>query len=333
MASGAPIPESFVEHLQRAARRHFGDTASVANIKALSGGASAETWQFDVITPEARLALILQRAAGTQQFEASLDRSLQGQVQASAYRGGVPVAPVQFICDELDELGNGYVMSRIEGETLGPRILKLHEYSGARAAMTRQCGAILARIHGLDTSLLPPLPSRAARDSFHTMQAIYRRCGVELPVFELALQWLEDNLPEPVATTLVHGDFRLGNLIVGPEGIRAVLDWEMAHIGDRAEDFGWISVPSWRFGQLDNEVGGFGKLRDLIAFYESAGGEALDPKRVRFWQVLGCLKWGLVCLFFAFQHLNGDVRGIERAVIGRRTSETELDLLRLLDGD
>jgi aminoglycoside phosphotransferase (APT) family kinase protein len=333
MTSGTSLTEDFTDRLRIAARRHFGPTVCIADVKALSGGASAETWQFDVITPESRVALILQRAAGAQQFEASLDRALQGKVQAAAHWGGVPVARVEFICDDLDGLGTGYVMSRVEGETLGPRILKLHEFAAARAVMTRQCGGILARIHDLDTQRLPRLPVRAARDTLNTMQAIYRRCGLELPVFELALQWLEDRVPDPVEATLVHGDFRLGNLIVGLEGIRAVLDWEMAHIGDRAEDFGWISVPSWRFGELDNEVGGFGKLQELVDFYRSAGGRDVDPASVKFWQVLGCLKWGLVCLFFAFQHLNGDARGIERAVIGRRTSETELDLLALMRGD
>jgi aminoglycoside phosphotransferase (APT) family kinase protein len=327
------VSEEFADRLASAARRYFGQPARIADLKALSGGASAETWQFDVITSESRLPLVLQRMAGAEQFEASLDRALQAQVQAAAFKNGVPVARVQFVFDDEDNLGIGYVMSRVEGETLGPRILKLDEFAAARAAMTRQCGEILASIHRIEADGLPRLPIKAPRDSLNSMQAIYRRCGVVLPVFELALQWLEDHLPMPVSTTLVHGDFRLGNLIVGAEGIRAVLDWEMAHIGDPAEDFGWICVPSWCFGQLDNEVGGFGKLRDLIDSYVSAGGRDVDPERVKFWQVLGCLKWGLVCLFFAFQYLNGDVPAIERAVIGRRTSETELDLLSLMRGD
>jgi aminoglycoside phosphotransferase (APT) family kinase protein len=320
------------DNLTIAIRRRFGDAAQVADLKALSGGASAETWQFDVVTAESRLPLILQRMAGTQQFEASLDRALQSRVQAAAFAGGVPVAQVQFAFDDADNLGNGFVMRRVEGETLGPRILKLDEFAAARAGMTRQCAEILVRIHGLDAKTLPVLPVREACDSLESLRAIYRSFGEELPVFELALQWLEDHLPSRGGTTLVHGDFRLGNFIVGAEGIRAVLDWEMAHIGDPAEDFGWICVPSWRFGKPDNEVGGFGKLGDLIACYGIAGGRAVDPERVRFWLVLGCLKWGLICLFFAFQYLNGDVPGIERAVIGRRTSETELDLLQLMRG-
>jgi aminoglycoside phosphotransferase (APT) family kinase protein len=319
-------------NLANAIRRRFGAAAQVVDLKALSGGASAETWQFDVITSGSRLPLILQRMAGARQFEASLDRALQARVQAAAFAGGVPVAQVQFAFDDADDLGNGFVMSRVEGETLGPRILKLDEFAAARAGMTRQCAEILVRIHGVDAKTLPALPLREARDSLDSLRLVYRGFAEELPVFELALQWLEDHLPSRGSTTLVHGDFRLGNFIVGAEGIRAVLDWEMAHIGDPAEDFGWICVPSWRFGRLENEVGGFGKLRDLFSSYETAGGCPMDPQRVRFWQVLGCLKWGLICLFFAFQYLNGDVPAIERAVIGRRTSETELDLLNLMRG-
>jgi aminoglycoside phosphotransferase (APT) family kinase protein len=327
------MSEELADNLAIAVARRFGPTARIAGLKALSGGASAETWQFDLITSESRLPLILQRMAAKGNFEASLDRARQAQVQTAAFEGGVPVARVQFVFDDADNLGNGFVMNRIEGETLGSRILKLDEFSAARAGMTRQCGEILHRIHALDRRSLPELRVRGARDSFDSLQGIYRRCGVELPVFELTLQWLEDHLPAAVETTLVHGDFRLGNFIVGADGIRAVLDWEMAHIGDPAEDFGWICVPSWRFGQLDREVGGFGNLAQLIAHYESAGGRAMDFKRVKFWQMLGCLKWGLICLFFAFQHLNGEVPSVERAAIGRRTSETELDLMSLMRGE
>jgi aminoglycoside phosphotransferase (APT) family kinase protein len=327
------MSSDFAERLATSVRRRFGPAAFVADLQALSGGASAETWRFDVVTPETKVPLILQRMAGKGQFEASLDRALQARVQTAAYEGGVPVAPVQFVLDDEDQLGNGYVMQRIEGETLGPRILKLDEYAAARAGMTRQCGTILARIHSLRLQSLPKLPTRAARDSLDSLAGIYRRFDVQLPVFELALQWLEDHMPGPVGTTLVHGDFRLGNLIVAADGIRAVLDWEMTHIGDPVEDFGWICVPSWRFGQLQNNVGGFGKLDDLIDAYAAAGGREVQPERVKFWQVLGCLKWGLICLYFGFQHLAGHAPGIERAVIGRRTSETELDLLELMKGD
>jgi aminoglycoside phosphotransferase (APT) family kinase protein len=330
VAEDPSAADTLSARLSAALQRHLGGPAKVVDLRSLSGGASAHTWQFDLLSADARVPLILQYGSGSEVFEASLDRSLQGRVQAAAFAAGLPVAEVLFVCDEGDKLGDGYVMRRIAGETLGTRILKRAEYAPARAALTAQCGAALARIHRLDTHVLPQLPRRGALESLGALTAIYRRDPLPLPVFELALQWLEDRLPAPVAPTLVHGDFRLGNLIVDEAGLRAVLDWEMTHLGDPAEDLGWISIPSWRFGRLENEVGGFGTLAGLSAAYQAAGGTLIEPERIRFWQVFGVLKWGLVCRFFAAQHLSGTARSVERAVIGRRTSETELDLLTLM---
>jgi aminoglycoside phosphotransferase (APT) family kinase protein len=149
-------------------------------------------------------------------------------------------------------------------------------------------------------------------------------------VFELALRWLADNDPGPSKdVTLVHGDFRLGNLVVGPDGVRAVLDWELAHLGDPMEDLGWICVNSWRFGEIDKPVGGFGSREDLFAGYEEAGRKA-DPERVKFWEVMGTLRWGVMCCGMMRRFRTGPDHSMERAMIGRRASETEIDLLRLL---
>jgi aminoglycoside phosphotransferase (APT) family kinase protein len=130
--------------------------------------------------------------------------------------------------------------------------------------------------------------------------------------------------------TLVHGDFRNGNLIVGPDGVRAVLDWELAHFGDPMEDLGWLCVNSWRFGIIDKPVGGFGQLSELIAGYESAGGGTVDPRRVILWQALGTLRWGVICLGMLARYESGKDRSIERAMIARRASEAEIDLLRII---
>jgi aminoglycoside phosphotransferase (APT) family kinase protein len=132
-----------------------------------------------------------------------------------------------------------------------------------------------------------------------------------------------------VPMTLLHGDFRHGNLIIGPDGVRAVLDWELAHIGDPMADLGWLCVNSWRFGQIDKPVGGFGQIADLMAGYEAGGGKP-DLARITFWQTLGSLRWGVMCLGMLASYESGDNRSIERAMIGRRTSETEIDLMRLL---
>ena len=131
---------------------------------------------------------------------------------------------------------------------------------------------------------------------------------------------------------LVHGDFRNGNFIVGPDGIRAVLDWELAHLGDPIEDLGWLCVKSWRFGVVDKVVGGFGDVPALLEAYRAAGGAPVDEETLRFWIVLGTIKWGVICVGQAFTHLNGIVRSIELATLGRRVAEMEWDLLDLLDG-
>jgi aminoglycoside phosphotransferase (APT) family kinase protein len=158
----------------------------------------------------------------------------------------------------------------------------------------------------------------------------YRAFSQPRPVFELALKWLRDNDPGPSAEiTLVHGDFRHGNLIIGADGIRAVLDWELAHLGDPMEDLGWICVNSWRFGEIDKPVGGFGTREELFAGYEATGRRA-DPARVMFWEVMGTLRWGVMCCGMMQRFRTSPERSIERAMIGRRASETEIDLLRLL---
>ena len=158
----------------------------------------------------------------------------------------------------------------------------------------------------------------------------YRSFDWPRPVFELALRWLRDHDPGPSQeVTLVHGDFRHGNLIIGPDGVRAVLDWELAHIGDPMEDLGWICVNSWRFGEIDKPVGGFGSREELFAGYEAAG-RRVDPDRVTFWEVMGTLRWGVMCCGMMQRFRTGPEHSIERAMIGRRASETEIDLLRLL---
>ena len=150
------------------------------------------------------------------------------------------------------------------------------------------------------------------------------------PVFELALRWLSNHDPGPSAeVTLVHGDFRHGNLIIGPDGVRAVLDWELAHLGDPMEDLGWVCVNSWRFGEIDKPVGGFGSREELFAGY-AEGGRRADPARVRFWEVMGTLRWGVMCCGMMQRFRSGPDHSMERAMIGRRASETEIDLLRLL---
>ena len=162
-------------------------------------------------------------------------------------------------------------------------------------------------------------------------EAVFRRTGACRPVLELAFRHLRACLPPPVAPCLVHGDFRTGNIMVDPRaGLVAVLDWELAHMGDPAEDLGWLCVNSWRFGAVERAVGGFGDLADLLAAYAQAGGAPVSPARVHYWQMVGSLKWAVMCLMMYEIFRSGADASLERAAIGRRVSECEADLLHLL---
>ena len=323
--------EEFARSLTRAASRHLGGMTIIEDLRPLSGGASAETWHFDALCGDTRHELILRLSPpGGKKDKVRLDRQTESQVLRAVERCAVPVPPIRFILDEDDGIGPGYAMQRVPGETIARKILRDDEYAGARDIMARQCGTILAGIHAVDTDRLPPLKKQPAEAGVKQLYAFYDAFGEKHPVFEFALRWLEDNAPQRTQPHLVHGDFRNGNFIVGPEGIRSVLDWELAHLGDPMEDLGWLCVNSWRFGNIDKPVGGFGTREDLFAGYEEAGGIRVNPASVHFWEVFGTLKWGLVCIVQAFTHLMGAKRSVELAAIGRRTSETQIDLLYLL---
>jgi aminoglycoside phosphotransferase (APT) family kinase protein len=304
----------------------------VANSVRLSGGASQETWSFDIVHPDGLIGAILRRAPSG--YGAAPSRAAGLNAEAAlmqlAYEAGVPSPRVLHVLAPRDELGTGFIMQRIAGETIPRKILRDDQFAQARPRLARQLGAVLAGIHGIDLAQLPELRRMTAATEIAELERDYRSLDWPRPVFELALRWLRDRDPGPSPEeTLVHGDFRHGNLIIGPDGLRAVLDWELAHIGDPMEDLGWVCVNSWRFGEIDKPVGGFGSREELFAGYEAAG-RRVDPSRVMFWEVMGTLRWGVMCCGMMQRFRSGPERSVERAMIGRRASETEIDLLRLL---
>ncbi len=298
----------------------------------LSGGASQETWSFDIVHPGGNIGAILRRSP--QGYGAAPTRAAGLDAEAAlmqlAHDAGLPSPKVMHVLRPDDGLGTGFVMTRIAGETIARKILRDAQYAEARPLLARQLGEVAAGIHGLDASQLPALRRMSAAREIADLGREYRGYGWPRPVFELALRWLREHDPGPSdEVTLVHGDFRHGNLIIGPDGLRAVLDWELAHLGDPMEDLGWICVNSWRFGEIDKPVGGFGSREELFAGYEAAG-RKVDADRVMFWEVMGTLRWGVMCCGMMQRFRAGPDHSMERAMIGRRASETEIDLLRLL---
>ncbi|MFP4002566.1 MAG: phosphotransferase family protein [Alphaproteobacteria bacterium] len=320
----------------KALARSIPGARKVTGLRRLTGGASRETWAFDLQADEGTLPLILRRApAGTAENPVStgIPLSAEARLIEAARAGGVPTPRVRHVLEGRDGLGEGYVMSRVPGETIPRRILRDDAFANVRPRLARQCGEILARIHAVPRAAVEgDLDVLDARAQLARYREIHESFGEPHPVFEAAFAWLAQRAGD-APQTFVHGDFRHGNLLIGPEGVTAVLDWELAHIGDPLEDLGWICVPSWRFGQLDRPVGGFGAREELISGYEAAGGAPVDRERMKFWEVFGSLKWGVMCQMMGHAHLSGMVRSLERAAIGRRVSETELDLVLMLRGE
>ncbi|MDB5474859.1 MAG: hypothetical protein JWP49_370 [Phenylobacterium sp.] len=325
--------------LSRLAVRLAGKGARAVDAQRLTGGASMETWAFAVEGPPnskggGREELILRRRSAPFDPESSRSTSLAAEaalIQA-ARSAGAPAPPLVHLCDEADGLGEAHVTRRIAGETLGRKINSDAKFDAVRGDLARQCGEVLARIHAAPPPAAAQLKTADAAIELGRYEEAYRATGAERPVLELAFQHLKKALPEPRPPVLLHGDFRNGNLIIDAEkGLAAVLDWELSHIGDPAEDLGWICVNSWRFGRPDRPVGGFGEYDDLLAGYAAAGGDPVPLERVRFWQALGSLKWGVMCLMMYASWATGAEASVERPMIGRRVSETEIDLINLLE--
>lgn len=315
--------------LTRLVKRLFGSEFHATEISHLSGGASQETWAFAAAGP-AHHALILRRTPQLATAKAGgLPIESEAALMRCAAAAGVPSPQVLHLLTQEDELGRGFVMARVEGETIARKILRDAPYAELRPRLAFELGGILARLHAIPLAALPPLRTVSAASEAAYLREVYAADGQPRPVFELAFRWIADHAPAEPEPVLVHGDFRLGNFIVDRAGVRAILDWELAHLGDPMRDLGWICTGSWRFGGIDKPVGGFGQLADLIAGYEAAGGGRVDPARLRFWEVFGSLRWGVMCLTMLSRFDRGD-RIVERAMIGRRASETEIDLLRLL---
>ena len=318
--------------LTRSVPSWYPGATGVAGAAKLSGGASQETWSFDIVHPQGKVGAILRRAPKGHGAAPTRAAGLEAEAKLMqlAHDAGLPSPKVLHLLQPEDDLGTGFVMQRVEGESIARKILRDELFAKARPLLARQLGRIAAGIHGLPRAQLPRLREMTAAKEIAELTREYRGFNWPRPVFDLALRWLGRHDPgPPKEVTLVHGDFRNGNLIIGQDGVRAVLDWELAHFGDPMEDLGWICVNSWRFGEIDKPVGGFGSREELFAGYEAAGGK-IDAASVTFWEVMGTLRWGVMCCGMMQGFRRSPDHSMERAMIGRRASETEIDLLRLL---
>ncbi|OBK19764.1 phosphotransferase family protein [Mycobacterium asiaticum] len=304
------------------------ERVTIDNLRALTGGASRTTWAFDAVTDGARRSLIL-RTGPPDDVHAGME--LEARVQAAAAAAGAPVPHVLIADDSVATLGNPFLIcEEIKGETIVRRIYRQLGDSGAeRERLLRQCAQAIAAIHRADADD----PGLTREDPIGQWRDRLDGMGDTTATFEWAFRWLAARRPPPSPEVLVHGDFRMGNLIVDGSDLAAVLDWELVHVGEAYEDLAWFCVRAWRFGAPPSQgAGGLGSIESFLRAYEEASATTVDRVTFHWWLVLATLRWGVICRYQAERHLSGQTRSVELATIGRRVCENEWDLLDLLAG-
>ena len=285
-------------------RRALGTDVAIENLRALTGGASRTTWAFDAVTDEQRRSLIL-RTGPPDDVHAGME--LEARAQAAAAAAGAPVPHILVADDSPAALGNPFLIcDEIKGETIVRRIQRQLDGADGHAARTRllqQCAQALAAIHRADARDPGPDPRGPTRRMARRGSTPW--ATPPPPSSGRFAGWPPTGRHRRRAV-LVHGDFRMGNLIVDGSDLAAVLDWELVHVGEAYEDLAWFCIRAWRFGAPAGlGAGGLGSIESFLRAYEQASGTTVDRVAFHWWLVLATLRWGVICRYQAERHLSG----------------------------
>ena len=299
----------------------------IKNLVPLTGGASAD---INRIIFEDKKEFIVRRSVVKDKAVMAIPKNMEAKIQKIVKEYGAPVPEIIMEFSEGAEIGEGYVMQSVGGETIPRKILRDDSYKNIRNKLPYEIGKSLAQIHKTKLEKLQDLEKITFSESLEKLFIIYESFDQPQPVFDLAFKWLENQKILDYEEVLVHGDYRFGNFIISEKKLESIIDWELAHIGNPMEDLGWLCVRSWRFGNVNKRAAGLGDVDELIAGYEANSEIKIDKSQLDMWQLYGSLKWGIICMVQTFAHLSGAVKSLEKAAIGRRVSETEFDLMNMI---
>jgi aminoglycoside phosphotransferase (APT) family kinase protein len=321
-----------------AAKKAFGSDVEIGNPWKLAGGAVNDSWAVDAAVNGIRYELVVRVCPAGRADQEKTMREFE--VVKVMWERGVCV-PQPFIAGMASSGESYVVMTRMPGESNPRKLTTEPGLAHARERLVNELAEQLALIH----TVMPhevDAPGMRGPEPGEDPLAFQRR-QVEAdyhtyllnphPAIEWAFRWIDrtlERIREPGRRAcVVHGDFRIGNLMYDESGLTAVLDWEGVHIGEPEEELAWFCTRVWRFARQDLEAGGIARREDWVRAYEVASGRQIDRERLAAWEVLQNIRWAEITMMQARAHLDGHSRSHELAAIGRRTAETELEILRL----
>lgn len=329
--------DDFRARLESFISEQTGHPASIQEAVPLAGGASRDSWALTVASGHDTHRYVLRRDLPTTMNENALTREQEFRLMRAAYDSGVKVARMRWQCDDPDVLGLPFfLMDFVDGISIGRKVIQEPALAQARAVLPEQMAVQLAAIHrmtpadhGIDF-LQRPAHDSPERHAISETYTVLDELGVKSPPFEFALRWAQSNAPQQEEVVFLHGDFRIGNLLVDHDGLAAVIDWEFSHLGDPHEEIGYMCMRDWRFGNDHLHMGGLCPRERLIRAYEEASGRGVNRAAADWWEIMGNIRWGVICMAQAERHLSGRDPSVELASLGRRSAEMQLEALRLI---
>src|SRR3954453_20935765 len=262
----------------------------------LAGGASKEAWSVDAEGEK----LLVRRAAVGVIHKHTLSLQDEFAVLEAAHEADVKVPrPITYIPDLAGR--EAFVMERLDGDTIGRRIVRKEEVGHARFLLPVQMAEELAKIHGIQRDRLPFLEEARLERMIEELDEV----GEPRPAIELGLWWLRENRPAPREPVVVHGDFPIGTLVADENGLRGVLDWEFAHLDDPVRDLAFSLVRAWRFGVPEKRLGGVGGVGPYLETYNTLTGNDVSDEELFYWELAGNVGWAIGWLTQMGRHLAG----------------------------
>jgi aminoglycoside phosphotransferase (APT) family kinase protein len=306
---------------------------SLRDIEQIPGGASRETYRLALEVAGERRGVILRRDPPSSLIDT--ERALEYQTYEAAFRAGIPVPEPLLLEENPEVLERPFsLMAEVTGCETAIANLTMPPFDAVRESIAHRKWSLLGDLASRDIADLGvtefmEIPADPARRELDYWAEVIRTDALTAqPVAAATIRWLERHIPEPSGELcLVHGDYRSGNFLFNADGeIPALLDWEMAHIGDPLEDLAWSLDPLWAWPDK-TLAGGLLPREAALTIWEESSGRTVDRDRFRWWQVFASLKGLAIWISSTEDFANGATKEPILAVAGWLMSDRQNRIL------